>query len=77
MATLDGEPLATHEATSNGVFTMTSASGSPVFEGNDGLAVAGGIWVGPTIIPAGAHVLHVLGRSGGFTVDVTYDLTSG
>ena len=56
---------------------MTSVAGSPVFEAGQAESVAWGIWVGPVTIPDGTHVLHVLGRSGTFTVDVTYNLNVG
>jgi len=75
LATLDGKSLPTREATSGGVFSMTSVPGSPVFDGVDKPSVAWGIWIGPVTIPNGTHVLHVRGRSGSFTVDVTYDVT--
>jgi hypothetical protein len=75
-ATLDGQPLTTREATSGGAFTMTSVPGSPVFDGVDATAVAWGVWVGPMTVPKGNHALRVFGRSGEFTVDVTYKLTA-
>jgi hypothetical protein len=77
VATLDDVPLGTQEQTSGGTFTMTSVAGSPVFEAGEAESVAWGIWIGPVTIPDGTHVLHVLGRSGTFTVDVTYNLNVG
>jgi hypothetical protein len=74
-ATLDGKPLATRETTSGGSFVMTSVPGSSVFDTAKATAVAWGIWVGAMTVPKGKHVLHVLGRSGEFTVEVTYRLT--
>ena len=74
-ATIDGKPVEFPVATSEGVFTLTTVAGNPVMDLASTPAVAWGLWVGPTTLAPGPHVLHVVGVSAAFTVDVTYDLT--
>lgn len=75
-ATLDGRRLQVIPESSGGAFSFDAKAGSTT-----GLSpgvhqvVAWGLWVGPTSIPAGSHILSVAGRSGGFATNVTYRLT--
>lgn len=76
-ASLDGNPLVVEEATSEGVFTFETRSGTVGFPPGRHGAVASGLWVGPLAVPAGDHTLKFSGRAGSFELDVTYRLKVG
>lgn len=77
-ATLDGRNLKIKEADSGGFFDFDAQpdSSSGMQPGRN-RAVAWGLWIGPTPLSDGKHVVRFKASSGTFSLDVTYRLQVG